>query len=128
MSNLKMSHDLEVLTPKDDKALPIPCNEWDILKRKIGELTTEPWFYQTTGSTLMGAALATAISVLTGAVSTTSAPNAIVIAWAVTIVCLLVGLVCLFFAHEERGVHKTKAKDIVSQMELIEQRFERGEI
>ncbi len=128
MSNFTMSQGLEVLSPKDDKALPIPCNEWDILKGKIRNLTTEPWLFQTAGSTLIGASLATAISVWTGATSATSIPNAIVIAWAVTVVCLLVGLVCLFFAHMERGVHRTKASDVVTQMDLIEQRFEREKI
>lgn len=127
MSNLKLSQGLEVLRPKTDKALPIPCNEWDVLKEKIDSLTTEPWLFQFSGSILIGAALATKISILTGAVAPTPEKN-IVIAWAVTVVCGLVGAVCLLFALAERKAHKTKAADVITQMKLIEQRFEREEI
>lgn len=127
-SNLKLSQGYEVLRPKSDKAFPIPCNEWDVLKAKIQALTTEPWLFHTAGSTLVGAALATAISIWTGAVSTASLSNAIVIAWAVAAVCLITGLACLRFAHKEREVHRAKASDVVTQMTLIEQRFEREEI
>lgn len=127
MSNLKLSQGLEVLRPRADKALPIPCNEWDVLKEKIDALTTEPWFFHTSGSTLIGAALATLISIWTGAVASTPEKN-IIIAWAVTAVCALVGIACLLFAREERKAHKTRAADVSIQMELIEQRFEREEI
>lgn len=127
-SNLKLSQGFEVLRPKTGKAFPIPCNEWDVLKAKIQDLTTEPWLFHTTGSTLVGAALATAISVWTGAVSTAALSNAIVIAWAVTGACVFTGLACIGFAHKERKVHRSKASDVVTQMSLIEERFERDEI
>ncbi|MBA0014168.1 MAG: hypothetical protein H0Z53_00885 [Nitrosospira sp.] len=128
MTNLKLSQGLEVLRPKADKAFPIPCNEWDVLKGKINDLTTEPWFFHSTGTTLIGAALATLIAIWTGAVTTTADKNTIVIAWAITAVCLMVGVVSLFFAHAERKAHKSKASDVLTQMKLIEQRFEREEI
>ena len=35
------------------------------------------------------------------------------------------GVLCLYFAHKERGVERTRARDIVTQMELIERRYER---
>jgi hypothetical protein len=127
MSNLKLSQGLEVLRPKADQAFPIPCNEWDVLKEKIQALTTEPWFFHFSGSTLIGAALATLIAILTGSVAPTP-DRSIVIAWAVTVVCGLVGTVCLIFANAERKAHKTKAADVSTQMKLIEQRFERDEV
>ena len=125
ISNLRLSQDFEVLRPKNGKVLPMPCSEWDVLKRKIQGLTTEPWIFHTSGSILVGAALATAISVWTGAVSTASKPNSIVVAWAVTGTCSITGLACVFFAAKERDVHRFKADDVVTQMDLIEQRFER---
>jgi len=122
-----MSQGLEVLRPKNDKALPIPCNEWDVLKDKIESLTTEPWVFHTTGSTLVGAALATAISIWTGAVVAAPGSNTLVIAWAITATSTISGLACLTFAQMERGVHRAKASDVVTHMGLIEQRFERNE-
>jgi hypothetical protein len=124
-SNMQMSQGYEVLRPKNDKALPIPCNEWDVLKGKIEGITVEPWFFHTTGSILVGAALATLISIWTGAVSSIPSSNTLVIAWAITATTAITGLVCLGFAHKERGVQRSKASDVVTQMTLIEQRFER---
>ena len=34
-TSLKMSQGYEVLKPKSDKAFPIPCNEWDVLKEQL---------------------------------------------------------------------------------------------
>jgi hypothetical protein len=124
-SNLRLSQDYEVLRPKNGKLIPVPCSEWDVLKRKIEGLAAEPWIFHTAGSILVGAALATAISVWTGAVSTAAKSNSIVVAWAVTSTCGVTGLACMYFAVKERDVHRSKANDVVTQMDLIEQRFER---
>lgn len=126
--NIKASTGFEILLPKSVQALTVPCNEWDVLRSKIEKLTMEPWFFHTVGSVFVGASLATAISIWTGAVSTQNAPNALVIAWAVTAATGLVGLACLFFANKERKAHRERASDIATQMQLIEQRFERAEV
>ncbi len=125
-TNFNLSQGLEILRPKADKALPVPCNEWDFLKEKIRTLIVEPWFFQSAGSIFIGAALGTLISVMTGTVSNHSEPYAIMIAWAIIIVCITAGAICLLFAHKERQVHRIRANDILMQMDLIEQRFERN--
>lgn len=122
-----MSLGYDVLKPKSDQALPIPCNEWDSLKDNIRDATAEPWLFHTIGSVLLGAGIATAISVLTGADSSQSSPNAVTVAWAAFAVCVLTGVACLYFAHKERGVHRAKARNVLTQMELIESRFDRPE-
>ena len=124
---IKLSQGYEVLRPKSDQAYPVPCNEWDVLRQQIEQLTTDPWLFQNAGSLLLGAALAMLTSIWVGAVaSTPSNPNAIVVAWAITAVCAFTGCAALFFAHKERGVHRAKATMVVTQMKLIEKRFERG--
>lgn len=124
--NIKASTGFEILLPKSVQALTVPCNEWDILRDKIKMLTTEPWLFHTVGAVFVGAALATLISIWTGAVSTQNAPNALIIAWAVTASTGLVGIACLVFADKERRAHRHRATDIATQMSLIEQRFERA--
>lgn len=125
---LKLSQGFEVLRPKSHKAFPVPCNEWDVLRSQIEELTTEPWLFHTAGSLLLGAALATVTSIWIGGVNPSSAtPNAVVIAWAVTAVCGITGFACVYFAHKERGVHRAKASTVATQMKLIEERFDRNE-
>ncbi|MGN4997041.1 hypothetical protein [Aeromonas sp. 61P] len=124
-TGFKMSQGLEVLTPKNDKALPIPCNEWDELKRQIETLTTEPWLIQMIGSLLLGAALAILTSILTGTISDAEKMNS-VISWAVCCVCAITGFLSLYFAHKEKLTHRSRATSIATQMNLIEQRFERN--
>ena len=124
---IKVSQGLEVLRPRSDQAYPVPCNEWDVLRQQIEQLTTDPWVFQNAGALLLGAAAATLISIWTGAVTPSpAAPDAIVIAWAVTAVCGITGTCAVYFAHKERSVHRAKASMVVTQMKLIEQRFERG--
>ena len=126
-SSIKMSQGLDVLKPKIGQAFPIPCIEWDVIKENIESVTTEPWLFHTMGSLLLGGCLATAISVLIGAVSTNVYPMAVVVAWAIVAVCGLTGIACLFFAHKERHVHRDKAQNVLTQMRLIELRFESPE-
>jgi len=124
---IKVSQGIEILRPKSDQAYPVPCNEWDVLRNQIEELTTDPWLFQNSGALLLGAAVATVISIWTGAVAPSLAtPNAVVIAWAVSAVCCLTGSACIYFAYKERSVHRSKASMVVTQMKLIERRFERG--
>jgi len=124
---IRVSQGIEVLRPKSDQAYLVPCNEWDVLRGQIEQLTTDPWLFQNAGSLLLGAAIATIISIWTGAVVPSLAtPNATVIAWSVAAVCGLTGAAANYFAHKERSVHRSKASLVVTQMKLIEKRFERG--
>jgi hypothetical protein len=121
---VKMSQGYEILRPKADKALPISCNEWDVLRNQIGQLTTEPWLFQSLGSLLLGASLATLIAIWTDAIPLENS-QALVVAKAISAVCGFCGLCCVYFAHKERSVHRAKAQVVSTQMQLIEQRFER---
>lgn len=126
--NIKASTGFEILLPKSVQALSVPCGEWDVLRSRIEALTTEPWFFHTIGSVLIGAALATLISILTGAVSPKAANNAVIIAWAVVVCTGLIGAICLLFADRERKAYRQRASDVATQMSLIDQRFERTEV
>jgi hypothetical protein len=107
-----------------DRVFQLNEFQWDFLRKKIEELTTEHWFFHATGSMVLGAGLATLISIWTGAVVVSdSTPNALVIAWSVTAVCCICGLACLGFAHKERKVFRAKAGNVLTQMSLIELRF-----
>lgn len=120
-----MSQGLDILTPRTGEAYPIPCHEWDVLKDRITALSSEPWFFHTIGSALLGVALSTLITILLGTFSASAEHNAAIIAWATVAVTSLSGALCLYFANKERAVQRIRAADIVTQMELIEQRFER---
>ena len=121
----KMSQGFEVLPPKSGQAYPIPCEEWDFLKKKVRELSNRPWVLHTIGTTLLGACVSTFITLLMGGISTTAHPNAEIVAWAVIAVTLICGVVCMIFADQQHKVQRVQADDILTQMELVEKRFER---
>ena len=87
-------------------------------------MSTEPWFFYSAGMLLLGASLATATSIFIGAFDAATSQNALRNAWWITATTAICGALCLFFASKERRVERTKAKDIVSQMEIIERRYE----
>lgn len=125
-TDFTMSQGLVVLPPKNDHAFPIPCEEWAILKGKIGKLSAEPWFFHTLGSLLLGAALSILIAILLGSFSPSEQQRAYDLAWMAFAVTLVCGSVCLLFAQKERTIHRERATDVVAQMELIEMRFDRA--
>jgi len=128
-TSYNVSQGFEVLKPKSGKAFPIPCNEWEVLKSQIEETTMEPWLFHTVGSLILGAALATFISILTGVFSpSTETSIQTVIAWSIVAVCGVCGVFCLYFSHKERRVHRSKTQNVLTQMRLIEQRFDQDQI
>jgi len=122
----QVSQGLQVLRPRSGNAYPIPCEEWSLLKGKISEFTTEPWLFHTLGSLLLGAALSVLISILSGTYQLPAQQRAQDLAWAAFAVCGVCGVLCLIFAHKERGAHRERASDVVAQMDLIEKRYETG--
>ena len=120
----QLSQGLTVLSPRSGKAYPIPCDEWKLIKDRISKISTEPWFFHTFGSVLVGAGLSTLIAIILGSFNSSNQPNATVIAWGVVVATSLSGGLCLLFAHQERATKREQATDVVSQMLLIEQRYE----
>lgn len=122
-----MSQGLDVLQPKSGPAYPIPCGEWDNLKDHVRRLSNEPWGFHTFGSLLLGSSLSTLITIVLGMFDKPDQDKAEIIAWAVVVVTLVSGVLCMIFAYKERGVKRERGSDLVTQMELIERRFERGQ-
>jgi hypothetical protein len=126
-SSIQMSQGYDVLPPKTGKAYPILCEEWEYLKRKVRSISEKPNVYHSIGFLLFGACISTVIAILTGSFPNPD-PNTLsprlVIAWAVVAVTLLVGSICMYFAKEQSKVNQMKASDVLSQMDLIERRYQ----
>jgi hypothetical protein len=119
---IKMSQGLDVLQPRSGEAYPIPCEEWEFLKSKIRLMSDSPWFYQTVGSALVGAAISTALALLFATLSERQQ----IIAWAAVAATAVCGALALLFAHQQKKVRQVQASDVLVQMEIIEKRYERG--
>ena len=125
-NSFQMSQGYDVIPPKPGRAYPILCGEWEHLKTQIKEIKTSFGWYYTGGTLLHGAAITTLIAILIGACTpeANSDSQSLVIAWAVVVTTGLIGFVSLYFANESREIAEKKATEVVTQMELIEQRYE----
>lgn len=123
----RMSQGYDVLQPKTGRAYPVPCDEWEFLKGKLRQVSTSPWIYQTAGSLLGGAGITTFVTILTGTLPPLSQSQALVIAWAVVTVSIITAAACFFFADQQRKMQSVQVSDVITQMELIERRYERSD-
>ena len=123
--SIRMSQGMDVLQPKSGEAYPIPCQEWDSLKERIGRLGMEPWIFASLGSLFIGAALTTIITIVIGGIRGDSQGHHILIAWAVVGITTMTGLISGGFSMKERATHRERAADIITTMKLLEGRFER---
>jgi hypothetical protein len=121
----RVSQGYDVLQPKTGPAYPVPCDEWEFLKGKLRRVSTLPWIYQTAGSLLAGAGITTFVTILTGTLPSTPQSRAIIIAWAVVVVSMICAAACFHFAAQQRKVQSIGVSDVITQMELIERRYER---
>jgi hypothetical protein len=122
-----MSQGYDVLQPRTGRAYPVPCEEWDLLKGRLRQVSTPPWVYQTVGSLLGGTAITTLVTILIGPFPPLSKSNALVIAWAAVAVSTICAAVCFFFGHQQRKMQSVHVADVITQMEIIERRYERSD-
>jgi hypothetical protein len=120
-ATIKMSQGFDVLQPKSGEAYPIPCDEWEFLKSKIRAMSDAPWLYQILGSALVGASISTLVAIL----FTTLTDRQVIVAWSAVAVTGLCGAVTLLFAQQQKGVRQIQASDVLTQMEIIEKRYQR---
>ena len=122
-SGYQVSPDVFVLAARPGAAYPIRCEEWANLKKKIQKITSEPWFFHTIGSVLSGAFVTTLIGIFLGTWEKPEQHQSLAHAWAVVVVTGILAGMGLFFAHQQRSLQRERAKDVIDQMELIENRY-----
>lgn len=127
---IHMSHDYIVVPPKQGIAFPIFCTEWDDIKTQIKSISTNFKFYYTAGTLLVGWALSLVASILVGAFpdlvdgSIISKFEAYVIAAATAVV----GVLFYIVAYDTKNISAKKSEDVITKMELIEQRYDLSEL
>jgi hypothetical protein len=120
----RISQGFEVLTPKSGNAYPIPCDEWEFLKAKLRQVSTQPLLYQTAGSLFTGAGVSTFVTLLIGTLPPLAQSPARIVAGAIVAVELICGAACFFFAYQHRKLRLVQVADVITQMEIIERRYE----
>lgn len=117
----EVSQKLTINPPRSDEAYIISCREWALLKEQITALSTSKYKYDEASWAFFGASLSTFVGLFVG-----DFPSGIplVVNLSILIFTLVIGLLCLNFSKIITKSSCEKAAEILSQMELIETRFE----
>src|SRR5438094_661645 len=95
----RVSQDYTILEPKSGPAFIIPCSDWERLKKRLGRVSTPPWFFENVAPAFAGVGLTMVVSILVGMLpSPSDHPNALVIAWSVFVVAMLCSILSFYFA------------------------------
>ncbi|OCH15953.1 hypothetical protein [Aliivibrio logei] len=114
----------DIQQPQSTQAMVIPKSEWEALKVSISRIKDSNSLTHTIGSALIGAGL----SIVAAAIFT---PFTVeqrvdeVIMWAIGISSTFCGLVSCFYAHREKALVTTSATNVLSQMEIVESRYQK---
>jgi hypothetical protein len=110
--NLQLSQGYEVLAPKSGQAYPVPCDEWRFLKERLSVASAPPWILPALSFMLLGACLATFITIILGGVN-------------VVIITGVIGLSTLWLTAEKNKLQDMQVREVLRQMDLIENRFDK---
>jgi len=120
-NNFNVSQEFEIIPHQKGKAYPIGVKEWDYLKTKIKSVNIDINTFHTVGYLLLGASGSCLITII--ATNFTDEKSKY-LCWAFFGVTLICGLLSIFFAKDKHKQESTKPNEIITQMELIESRFE----
>lgn len=121
-SEISVTQKYTIRSPIKADAYPISRREWERLKKQIGEISLGVDYFHTIGILLLGGSITLAASTLLSDYE----KEKLIIAWSVFAVILIAGVLCEVFAHLARNIRKTQSSDVITQMELIEERFQGG--
>jgi hypothetical protein len=124
--NLNLSHGYEVLQPKSGTAYPVPCDEWKFLKDKLKACGSPPWILRAAAFMFWGASLTLLITILRGGVAPGDQGQGVVIAWIFVWATGACGAAFFYLAVRQSRMEQTLVSDVITHMELIEDRFEAG--
>ncbi|NQT96573.1 MAG: hypothetical protein HQ562_02410 [Candidatus Marinimicrobia bacterium] len=122
-----ISQDYELICPQKKLAYPILVEEWAFLKEKIRNIKDSANFFHTIGSILFGVAGSSLLAFFTydKPESVTLAYNTrIVITLAIFGVTAICGSFAFYFGRKERDNQNISSTEVISQMNLIEKRYE----
>ena len=122
--NIIISQDFEYIPPQPQKVFGVTLREWSYIKEKINQIRDNANFYHTAGSILIGFSLST---LLTAFVNDFKDDKYLIICWAVFVVTAICGLLSFYFGYEQRKVQNKTSKDVIEQMEIIEERYQTKE-
>ncbi len=119
--NFKFSQDYELIPLQKQKSYPISTTEWNLVKRKIGEIkdNTNRWYI--IGSILLGTSLPTFITALIGDFESEKSTW---ICWTAFVVTGITGALSFYFGKEQKVGQSKSKNDVLDFMVTVEERFQ----
>ncbi|MFV8353902.1 hypothetical protein [Flavobacterium sp. XS2P14] len=121
-NKFNVSQEFEIIPHQKGKAYPIGVKEWNFIKTRIKGVNIEINNFYWIGFLLLGASASCVITILVTDFKDDYKTK--YFTWAFFLVTLLTGLLSLYFAKDKHKQEQNKPEEIISQMELIESRFE----
>jgi hypothetical protein len=121
-NNFNVTQEFEIIPHQKGRAYTISVKEWVFLKTKINDIKIEINNFYSIGFLFLGAGASGILTVIV--TDFKSDLSSKYITWSFLIISVLIGLLCLFFARDKHKAESIKPKEVLSQMELIESRFE----
>lgn len=122
-NKFNVSQEFEIIPTQKSRAYTISVKEWDYLKAKISKINIEINNFYWIGFLFLGASASCLLTLLI-----TDFKNDISLKYitcSFLIISTLIGLLCLYFSKEKHKDEINKPTEVLSQMELIESRFEK---
>ena len=120
-SNFNISQEYEIIPHQKGKAYVISVKEWEFLKEKVKNIKIEINELYTIGYLLLGAGISCLISIFATDFKNDTYKYLV---WIIFGLCILGAIISLIFSKKIHKIEKSKPSEVVTQMELIESRFE----
>jgi hypothetical protein len=127
--SFNISQDYEILPPKKDKACPIPKIEWEYLKERIRKIGNIFNIYHASGAILLGFSGSAFINLFTNdfPIENNDMSAKFITCLAIAILTLIIGGMSFYFGKQQKKVQSVASDDIITQMEIIEKRYEESD-
>ncbi len=126
-STFVIAQKMDMLSPIHAKGYPISCREWNFMKSKVETIREDVNWFHTIGSALLGAAIPTLLSLITGVIPWRDESGNCTTIWIVSCsvfaVTISISIVCLLFAQKQKEITSWKSRDVLNLMKNIEDRF-----
>lgn len=123
-NNFNISQDFEIIPHQKSKAYPIGVQEWEFIKTKVKSIKIEISNFHSFGFLLLGSAASCLITIVATNFDTKDVGDKY-LCWGIFAISLICGLLCIYFAKDKQRQENAKPIEIVTQMDLIESRFQK---
>lgn len=120
-SNFNISQEYEIIPHQKGKVYVVSVKEWDFLKSKLRNINIDINELYSIGYLLIGAGISCLVTIFATDFKNDTYKYLV---WIIFGICLLGAIISLIFSRKIHKIEKSKPSGVITQMDLIESRFE----